>query len=292
MSDATQATQQTIQTLTEAEAYLRERAPIDASAAPKIVRKIHRAFVSQRYGRGNQLKHSLDHFKILRTMRPYLSKSLDSDTLLEIADTARQQFEDHEDKQEAEKSARMKAAGAVVRERRERERAAERAEKARRAENAEFVKAVAGRFKVTIRRAQQLLKEGTTNPTQAAGLAEVTNGGTGDFLRQPAKPGRNADNDTWLMRRYWDGASFRDFVREPPGLEGTLLKLLYAFSDAYALNKLPDHLKELEAVTTFAQLQGMDANVAIDLWSHYVAWRRERIATIILDGTRDPYDFG
>jgi len=65
--------------------------------------------------------------------------------------------------------------------------------------------------------------------------------------------------------RYWHGASFcDDFTAKPPALDdGQLYELHSAFVEAYRRHALSDHIKDLEAVTTFDQSVGGEADKSL-----------------------------
>ncbi len=295
MSNATPraAAQPTITELEDAQAYLRERAPADPAAAYKIACAIHRPFIREEFSPHG---FTIDPMAVMREMRehwnPRLPKPLDDDALFTVAEKLKDNFEAAHAKRLAEKAASRRAAAKDADKRRAERRAAEQAEKARRAANAEFVRAIMDRCAVSQRQAQRLLAGKTTKPDQAAILAEITGADAADYLRQPGHPGRNPDIVSALLRPYVYGANWRDFIADPPELEGEKAELRTAFTDAYRRGTMRNHIRDVEPVIRFARAAGVSADAAQDLWDMYKPWRLERVFEAAMDELGNLDDFG
>jgi hypothetical protein len=240
---------------------------------------------------------SFDGTAVFHLMRrhwlPRCSPPLTEDELDDGIADARRAFEAQLDAESAKEKDRERAEWRAERQVIRSQRAAAEAVAKQRTDNAESVKKVMAALTVGERQAQRLLKYGSTMPDQAKRIAEALGTAAVEHLRPKARSGRNPNIVGMLLRPFVAGASWQDFIDDPPELEGPKLELRNAFAGAYKGRAgVPDHVRELEPVSDFAQSVGIDSDVAVDLWNIYKPWRIERVMAAALDEVADPFDFG
>jgi hypothetical protein len=260
------------------------------NAAVKIIRKIAPLFRNSPH---HNFPNSFDHTAVLKAIRahwlPRVGQSMSDDVLSDVIEAERDTFEAAQSaKQEAQRERWRLAEEAA--EQRARDRAAEEeAALEARLERTEKIKEAADVLKCSTRYVRMLLAEKTTLPSVAAKLAQVFGSDPAEHLKPRARSGRNPNLIGLIMRPYVKGASFADFIEDPPELSEAVRELRDKLA---ADSTLPDHVRELEPLATFAQSAGIDTATAMELWNAYKPWRLARFMDAATEELADPFDFG
>lgn len=278
--------QPTIRTREKAEAYLRERAPVDWNEARNIALAVYRAYLIGRPGEFD--KRTIDGFALARAMRahwfPKLDTSEESEELFGLAESVKEAFEAHEDRLHAEKLAERKAAWSRTQQTHDERIAAKRAADEQRKERAAKVKKIAAGLSCSARYARMLLDEGTSLPERAEQLAKILGTDPKDHLRPKRKSGRQPDMVAWFMGLRLDDCSFRDFLNSDPETEGDGASLIEALRDGYASGPLAsEDCQSLEDLIEHARRLGVDSSVveaASAVWRAFKLWRIDLIAAL------------